>query len=54
MKEAFITGITGEKGIVDTDLELLMLVSPGEGCKILENCHGPWHRWKDRVIGMEK
>ncbi len=35
--------------MVDADLELIGLVSPGEGKKILEKHHGPWHRWKDQV-----
>ena len=38
--------------MVDADLELLGLASPGEGRRILENCHGPWHRWDDQVVSM--
>jgi GDPmannose 4,6-dehydratase len=35
--------------MVDADLELIGLTSPGEGRKILERHHGPWHRWEDQV-----
>lgn len=35
--------------MVDADLELLGLNSPGEGRKLLERHHGPWHRWEDQV-----
>jgi GDPmannose 4,6-dehydratase len=38
--------------MVDADLELEGLESPGEGRQILEKHHGPWHRWKDQVITM--
>jgi GDPmannose 4,6-dehydratase len=38
--------------MVDADLELEGLDSPGEGRLILEKHHGPWHRWKDQVITM--
>jgi GDPmannose 4,6-dehydratase len=38
--------------MVDADLELEGLESPGEGRLILEKHHGPWHRWKDQVITM--
>ena len=40
--------------MVDADLELLGLESPGEGRRILESFHGPWHRWKDQVVSMGK
>ncbi len=40
--------------MVDADLEMLGLQSPGEGRKILEAHHGPWHRWKDQVAGERK
>lgn len=40
--------------MVDADLELLGLESPGEGKKILEQHHGKWHRWEHQVISMEK
>ena len=39
--------------MVDADLELAGLDSPGEGARILEKHHGEWHRWKDQVITME-
>jgi GDPmannose 4,6-dehydratase len=38
--------------MVDADLELQGLTSPGEGRRILEKHHGPWHRWEDQVISM--
>jgi GDPmannose 4,6-dehydratase len=38
--------------MVDADLELAGLESPGEGRKILEANHGKWHRWEDQVISM--
>jgi len=37
--------------MVDADMEMLGLQSPGEGRRILEANHGPWHRWEDQVIG---
>jgi GDPmannose 4,6-dehydratase len=40
--------------MVDADLELLGLESPGEGRRILEANHGPWHRWKDQVVSMDR
>jgi len=39
--------------MVDADLELAGLQSPGEGQKILEQHHGQWHRWGSQVISME-
>ena len=36
--------------MVDADLELQGLQSPGEGRKILEKHHGRWHRWEDQVL----
>ncbi len=39
--------------MVDADLELLGLESPGEGRKIIDRHHGNWHRWEDQVISME-
>ncbi|MDI6697182.1 MAG: GDP-mannose 4,6-dehydratase [Anaerolineales bacterium] len=39
--------------MVDADLELIGLESPGEGRRILEAHHGPWHRWEDQVPSME-
>jgi GDPmannose 4,6-dehydratase len=38
--------------MVDADLELLGLESPGEGRKIMEKHHGNWHRWEDQVVSM--
>lgn len=38
--------------MVDADIELLGLNSPGEGRKILEEHHGRWHRWEDQTISM--
>ncbi len=38
--------------MVDADLELLGLDSPGEGRKIMERHHGNWHRWEDQVVSM--
>jgi len=39
--------------MVDADLELAGLPSPGEGSIILEKHHGAWHRWKDQVLSMD-
>jgi GDPmannose 4,6-dehydratase len=38
--------------MVDADLGLAGLDSPGEGRKILKKHHGPWHNWDDQVISM--
>ncbi len=38
--------------MVDADLELLGLDSPGEGRKIMQKHHGNWHRWEDQVVSM--
>ena len=38
--------------MVDADLELLGLESPGEGAKIIEKHHGDWHRWDSQVVSM--
>jgi GDPmannose 4,6-dehydratase len=40
--------------MVDADMELIGLDSPGEGRHILEANHGRWHRWEDQVTSMEK
>ena len=40
--------------MVDADLELAGLESPGEGRKILEANHGKWHRWDDQVVSMAR
>jgi len=41
------------KIMVDADLELIGLESPGEGRRLLELHHGPWHRWEDQIVSME-
>ena len=38
--------------MVDADLELIGLESPGEGAKIIEKHHGDWHRWDSQVVSM--
>ncbi|HSF81685.1 MAG TPA: GDP-mannose 4,6-dehydratase [Anaerolineales bacterium] len=38
--------------MVDADMELLGLDSPGEGRKILKKHHGRWHQWENQVISM--
>ncbi len=40
--------------MVDADLELLGLPSPGEGKRVLEANHGRWHRWEDQVVTMDR
>jgi len=40
------------KVMVDADMELIGLKSPGEGWKILEKYHGKWHRWDTQVVSM--
>jgi GDPmannose 4,6-dehydratase len=40
--------------MVDADLELAGLDSPGDGRKLLEKHHGKWHRWESQVVSMEK
>lgn len=40
--------------MVDADMELLGLASPGEGRKILKKHHGRWHQWENQVISMGK
>jgi len=42
------------KIMVDADLELAGLESPGEGKKLLEKHHGAWHRWESQVVSMGK
>ena len=39
--------------MVDADLELAGLQSPGEGKRILRVHHGNWHRWEDQIVSME-
>ena len=38
--------------MVDADLELIGLKSPGEGARIIEKHHGGWHHWSSQVISM--
>ena len=38
--------------MVDADLELIGLQSPGHGAKIIEKHHGNWHRWGNQVVSM--
>lgn len=40
--------------MVDADMELVNLESPGEGKKLLEKHHGPWHRWNSQVVSMDR
>lgn len=40
--------------MVDADLELAGLESPGEGRRILEKHHGAWHRWESQVVSMDR
>ena len=39
--------------MVDADLELQELASPGEGRKIMENRFTAWHRWDNQVRSMD-
>lgn len=36
--------------MVDADLEMVGLESPGDGRKILNRHHGAWHRWEDQLL----
>jgi GDPmannose 4,6-dehydratase len=36
--------------MVDADLEMAGVKSPGEGRRILEEHHGAWHRWESQVV----
>ena len=40
--------------MVDADMELLDLESPGAGRRILAEKHGDWHRWEDQIVSMER
>ena len=40
--------------MVDADLELLGVDSPGEGKALLGRKFSGWHRWQDQTISMEK
>lgn len=42
------------KIMVDADLELLGLDSPGEGRNILNQMETGWHRWEHQVVSMER
>ncbi len=42
------------KIMVDADMELVGLESPGEGKKLLEKHHGKWHRWDSQVVSMDR
>jgi GDPmannose 4,6-dehydratase len=40
--------------MIDADLELMGLDSPGEGQRIIEERFGGWHRWDHQVVSMGK
>jgi GDPmannose 4,6-dehydratase len=40
--------------MVDADMELVDLESPGEGKTLLEKHHGRWHRWDSQVVSMDR
>jgi GDPmannose 4,6-dehydratase len=40
--------------MVDADLELMGLESPGEGKKILHEQFDTWHRWEHQVVSMDE
>jgi GDPmannose 4,6-dehydratase len=40
--------------MVDADMELVGLESPGEGKSLLEKHHGRWHRWDSQVVSMDR
>lgn len=42
------------KIMVDADLELMGMPSPGDGRKIIDEKFDGWHRWEDQVITMDK
>ncbi|MDZ4159893.1 MAG: GDP-mannose 4,6-dehydratase [Anaerolineaceae bacterium] len=39
--------------MVDADMELLGLQSPGEGRQLLQERFSGWHRWEQQVVSME-
>jgi GDPmannose 4,6-dehydratase len=39
--------------MVDADLELLGLESPGEGKQLLASRHGRWHQWENTTASMD-
>ncbi len=40
--------------MVDADLELLNLPTPGEGKRIIDEKFNGWHRWEHQVVSMDK
>lgn len=40
--------------MVDADLELAGLASPGDGRRILHEVCSAWHRWEDQVVSMDR
>jgi len=40
--------------MVDADLELIGLESPGEGKRILQEQFDSWHRWEQQVVSMDE
>jgi GDPmannose 4,6-dehydratase len=42
------------KIMVDADLELIGLTSPGEGKKLLDEKFYRWHQWEHQVVSMER
>ncbi len=38
--------------MMDADLELIGLESPGDGKKIVEDKFDDWHNWEDQVVSM--
>jgi hypothetical protein len=40
--------------MLDADLELLGLASPGEGRKIVEQGFDGWHHWDQQISTMER
>ena len=40
--------------MIDADLELMGLKTPGEGRKVVEEKFDGWHHWDEQAITMEK
>lgn len=40
--------------MVDADMELIGLESPGDGKRILAEKFDGWHHWKDQIVSMER
>jgi GDPmannose 4,6-dehydratase len=38
--------------MVDADMELVGMQSPGDGRKLLKKYHGKWHQWDSQVMSM--